>query len=183
MTLHPLRDLHWPMWFTLQPCDASLLGRSTHELDVHWDYDASPHYVHHTFFGFSGDEPWAPGFVGVEWLTAQGELDRAVMDEFYTFMAMRVRVVEHVPSTRSVAWVERWSLPLARRMLQVIETTPLPDGRTRLRYRVAYDVPRRFWLFHPPVARLFRAWFLASLRGLDRYLKAHPEPTPPPGAS
>jgi hypothetical protein len=158
------------MLFTLRDCDTSLAERSTHHFDMHWDYDAAPDVVHRTFFGFLGEGSWSPGFVGVDWLTPQGELDRAVMDELYTFMTMRVRVIEHVPAKRSVAVVERWSMPLATEMIQFIETDTLPNGKTRLRYRVYYNVPVVFWPFHPPVAAAFRAWFKASFRGLERYL-------------
>jgi hypothetical protein len=140
---------------------------------MHWDYDSPPDTVHRTFFGFMGDEAWSPGFLGVVWHSPNGQLDAAIMDELYTFMAMRVRVIEHVPATRSVAVVERWSLPLATEMVQVIETTTLPNGQTRLRYRVAYNVPKIFWPFHAPIAAAFRAWFNASFRGLERYLEKH----------
>jgi hypothetical protein len=119
---------------------------------------------------FLGEGSWSPGFLGVKWLTPEGKLDSAVMDELYTFMAMRVRVIEHVPATRSIAVVERWSLPLATEMIQFIETSTLTDGKTRLRYRVYYNVPVVFWPFHPAVAAAFRAWFKASFRGLERYL-------------
>lgn len=170
MSSAPLATLRWPMLFKLQDCDAGLAHRSTHHFDMFWDYDAAPDIVHRTFFGFLGEGAWSPGFIGVEWLTPVGELDSAVMDELYSFMSMRVRVIEHIPGTRSVAVVERWSLPLATEMIQFIETAVLPSGKTRLRYRVHYNVPRVFWPFHPPVAAAFRAWFKASFRGLERYL-------------
>ena len=92
------------------------------------------------------------------------------MDELYSFMAMRVRVIEHTPGERSVAYVDRWSLPLAVRMVQLVETFVLPNGQTRLRYRVAYDPPRVFRLFVPPVEWLFEKWFRMSLEGLGRLL-------------
>jgi hypothetical protein len=170
-----LERLRWPMVFELRECDESLLGRSMHEFDLSWDYAAEPELVHRTFLGFMGEEPWSPGFLGVDWQTPRGQLGDAVMDEFYVFMAMRVRVLSHVPGRRSVARVERWSLPLATRMLQVVETTPLEAGGTHLRYRVAYDVLPLVAPLHPPVAFAFREWFTASLRGLQRYLDAHPD--------
>jgi hypothetical protein len=166
-----MTKLRWPMPFRLQDCDASLLERARERLSLSQDYAAPPDVVHRTFLGFGGDEAWAPGFLGVRWLTREGELDRAVMDEFYVFMSMRVRVIEHVPARRSVAVVERWSLPLARRMVQVVETTPLADGRTRLTYEVAYDVPPALRWLHPPIAAVFERWFALSLRGLARYLE------------
>lgn len=171
-----LKSLRWPMWYRLRGCDLSLMQTASQSFDMHWDYDASPDWVHRNFFGFLGDEPWAPGFQGVGWVTPEGRFEDAIMDEFYSFMAMRVRVIEHVPACRSVAVVERWSLPLATEMLQVIETFPLTGGRTRLRYRVFYNVPRPFLAFHPAVAVAFRAWFQASFRGLEAYLARHPEP-------
>lgn len=165
--------VRWPMTFSLRPSDASLVGRSTHSFDLHWDYDAPPEVVHATFLGFLGDESWSPGFLGIDWHTPVGVLDRALMDEFYVFMAMRVRVVEHVAGRRTVATVERWSLPLATEMVEVVELETLPNGRTRLRFRVAYNVARVFWPLHPPVGFAFRQWFLASFRGLERYLAKH----------
>jgi hypothetical protein len=149
-----------------------LVDRASQHFDLQHDYDAPPELVHRCFLAFVGDPPWSPGFVGVDWWTPAGELDGAVMDELYTFMAMRVRVLEHVPNRRSIACVDRWSLPLARRMVQVIETDPLPGGRTRLRFRVAYDPPRIFRPFVPPVEWVFERWFRASLAGLERTLAA-----------
>lgn len=167
--------LRWPMIFRLQPCDASLLEHAKEGFTLTRDYDAAPDVVHRSFLGFSGSEPWAPGFLGVEWLTRSGELEHALMDEFYAFMSMRVRIIEHVPARRSVAIVERWSLPLAHRMVQLVETTPLAEGRTRFVYRVAYDCPPGLRWLHPPVAAVFRYWFELSLRGLQRYLERHPQ--------
>ena len=107
--------VRWPMAFTLQPADETLLDTARHGLDVSHDYDAEPERVQRTFLGFVGDPPWSPGFVGVDWWTPEGQLDGAVMDELYAFMAMRVHVIAHEPGKRSVAWVSRWSMPFARR--------------------------------------------------------------------
>jgi hypothetical protein len=164
--------VRWPMVFRLEKADASLLDTASRGFDLHHDYDAPPDVVHRSFLGFVGDPPWSPGFCGVDWWTPEGQLDHAVMDELYLFMTMRVRVIEHVPAERSVAWVERWSLPLASRMVQLVETYPVASGRTRLRYRVAYDPPRVFTPFVMPVEWAFGRWFEASLAGLDRTLSA-----------
>lgn len=160
------------MIFRLERADASLLDRASHGFDLHHDYDAPPDVVHRSFLGFVGNPPWSPGFVGVDWWTPEGVLDGAVMDELYAFMAMRVRVIEHVPAERSVAYVDRWSLPLAVRMVQLVETFRLPNGKTRLRYRVAYDPPAVFKPLVPPVEWAFERWFRASLAGLERLLNA-----------
>ena len=164
--------VRWPMVFRLEPADASLFERASNGFDLHHDYDAPPDVVHRSFLGFVGDPPWSPGFQGVDWWTPAGELDGAVMDELYAFMAMRVRVIEHIPGQRSVAYVDRWSLPLATRMVQVVETTLLPNGRTRLRYRIAYDPPTIFKPLVAPVEWLFAQWFRVSLEGLGRLLAA-----------
>jgi neutral ceramidase len=157
--------LRWPMLFRLEPADATLLDRARRGFEVSRDYDASPDVVHRSFLAFVGDTPWSPGFCGVDWWTPREELDGAVIDELYAFMAMRVRVVEHVPGRRS-------SLPLARRMVQRVETFRLPDGRTRLSYRVAYDPPAVFAPLAPPIERVFSWWFRVSLEGLERMLAA-----------
>lgn len=162
--------LRWPMVFRLEPVDASFLERASRSFDLHHDYDAPPEVVHRSFLGFVGDPPWSPGFMGVDWWTPPRVLDGAVMDELYAFMSMRVRVIEHVPGARSVAYVDRWSMPLATRMVQLVETYAVPSGRTRLRYRVAYDPPRIFTPMVSPVEYLFRRWFEASLSGLERTL-------------
>lgn len=166
--------LRWPMAFRLEPADASLLERASHGFDLFHDYEAPPDVVHRSFLGFVGDPPWSPGFVGVDWWTPEGELDGAVMDELYAFMSMRVCVIEHEPGRRSVAYVDRWSLPLARRMVQLVETWTLPNGKTRLRYRVAYDPPKVFVPVAPPVEWLFERWFRVSLRGLAKLLHETP---------
>lgn len=163
------------MVFRLDPADESLMATARHGVDVFHDYDATPERVHRTFLALVGDPPWSPGFLGVDWWTEAERLDGAVIDELYAFMRMRVHVIEHDLGRRSVAYVSRWSMPLATRMVQVIETTRLANGKTRLRYRVAYDPPRIFERFVPPVQWAFRKWFEASLRGLDRTLRAHEE--------
>lgn len=163
--------LRWPMIFRLEPVDLGFLDRASHRFDLHHDYAAPPDVVHRSFLGFVGDPPWSPGFMGVDWWTPPGALAGAVMDELYAFMTMRVRVVEHVPATRSVAYVERWSLPLAVRMVQLVETFVVEDGRTRLRYRIGFDVP---WIFRPfiaPVQWGFERWFERSLRNLARVVE------------
>ena len=162
--------VRWPMIFELEPVDASFMDRAHNKMDVHRDYDSTPERVHSGFLGFVGDPPWSPGFVGLDWWTEPRRLDDAVMDELYSFMAMRVHVIEHTPGARTVAYVSRWSLPLATRMVQIIETDRLPSGKTRLRYRVAYDPPRAFRHFVGPVQHGFHRWFEASLRGLARYV-------------
>lgn len=160
------------MVFRLEPADLSLFDRASHGFDLHHDYDATPEVVHRSFLGFVGDPPWSPGFLGVDWWTAPNELGGAVMDELYAFMTMRVIVSEHAPGTRSVAWVERWSLPLATRMVQLVETYRVDDGRTRLRYRIAFDPPAIFRPVVWPVQRWFRWWFALSLERLARVVEA-----------
>jgi hypothetical protein len=173
--------LRWPMVFRLEPVDASFLPRASRGFDLQHDYDASPDAVHRAFLGFVGNPPWSPGFLGVDWWTPARELDGAVMDELYAFMTMRVCVIEHTPGARSVAYVDRWSLPLATRMGQLVETFALPNGQTRLRYRVAYDPPRLFAPMVGPVERLFGEWFKVSLRRLSRTLAAASTTSDRPG--
>jgi len=165
------------MLFRLEAADESLMATARHRMDVSHDYAAAPERVHRSFLAFVGNpqNPWSPGFLGVDWWTPAERLEHAVMDELYTFMRMRVHVVEHVLGQRSVAYVSRWSLPLAVRMVQVVELTRLSNGASRLHYSVAYDAPRVFERMVPPVEWAFRKWFEASLRGLDRYLRTNPE--------
>jgi hypothetical protein len=163
------------MAFRLEPVTEAFLAQAPNRIDASHDYDAPPERVHRSFLAFVGDPPWSPGFRGVDWWTPPGELDHATMDELYTFMRMRVHVVEHVLGVRSVAYISRWSLPLATRMVQIIELSRLPSGKTRLDYHVGYQPPKIFTPFVPPVAWAFTRWFEASLRGLDHYLTTHPE--------
>ena len=163
--------VRWPMPFHLEPADATLLDTATHGFSLEREYRATPEKVHQSFLAFVGDPPWSPGFLGVDWWTPKGKLDGAIMDELYAFMAMRVHVFEHTPGRRSLSYVERWSLPLATRMVQLIETDPLPNGRTRLRYRVAYDPPAIFVPLVPPVEWAFKWWFDVSLDGLRRLVE------------
>lgn len=166
--------LRWPMWWRMDKCDLSLMDRTKFIIDVSHEYDAPPERVQKSFLGFVGDPPWSPGFLGADWWTPPRELDRAVMDELYAFMAMRVEVLEHTPGSRTVAYVSRWSLPFANTMIQLVETNPRPGGGTVMRYRVAYEPPKLVAWMVPMVEGLFRAWFVKSLQGLARTL-AQPE--------
>lgn len=158
------------MPFRLEPTDESLLKTARYGLDLSHDFDGTPEKVHSSFLGFVGDPPWSPGFVGLDWWTEPRRLDGAVMDELYAFMAMRVHVLKHEPGARTVAYVSHWSLPLATRMVQVIETTRVESGKTRLRYRVAYDSHRVFSPMIKPVSWGFKRWFELSFKGLERYV-------------
>lgn len=160
--------VRWPMVFTLEPADLSLLDRARYGFHLQRDYGAPPEVVHKSFLAFVGEPPWSPGFVGVDWWTAPGELKDAEMDELYAFMSMRVHIIEHTPGRRSVSYVSRWSLPLATRMVQLIETDPLPSGGTHLSYRIGFDAPWIFAPMVPAVMWIFRRWFEVSLRGLGR---------------
>lgn len=163
--------LRWPMWWSMEKPDVSLIESAKHLIDVTHEYDAPPEKVQKSFLGFVGEPPWSPGFMGVDWWTPARELDGAVMDELYSFMAMRVEVMEHTPGSRTVAWVSRWSLPFATKMVQLVETKPRAGGGTTMRYRVAYVPP---WLVAwavPMVAGIFKWWFKKSLSGLEGYLK------------
>lgn len=159
--------VRWPMLFSLRACDATFWEDCPERFEFVHDYDAPPDVVHRTFLALAGDPPWAPGFLGLDWHSPPGEHGGACMDELYSFMTMRVRVIEHEPGSRSVMCVERWSLPLATRMVQIIEPTPHAGG-TRLRYRIGYEVPWFGRPFHPVVAAWFRWWFRVSLDGLAR---------------
>ena len=157
--------IRWPMPFSLGDADASLFGKSTHEVSFAWDYEQPPEVVHSTFLGFMGEEHWAPGFTHLGWHTPEGVLADAVMDEFYFFMAMRVRVIDHTPGRRSVLRVEKWSAPLATEMVQMLETEPDARGGTHLidahrLQRAARPPPP----LHPPVAAAFKWWFEACFK-------------------
>lgn len=165
--------VRWPMIFRLSPCDETLLSTARNGFELHHDYDAPPAHVHRSFLAFVGEPPWSPGFLGVDWWSTPHELDRAVMDELYAFMAMRVHVIEHKLGERSVAYVSRWSLPLATRMVQVITVSKLENGKSRLHYRIAYDPPAVFRAFVPPVQRAFVWWFELSLQRLERCLASY----------
>ena len=163
--------VRWPMIFRMEKADASLFERASNRFELSHEYRAEPDVVHRSFLAFVGDPPWSPGFLGVDWWTPKGELDGAVMDELYAFMTMRVCVLEHTPGRRSLAYVDRWSLPLAKRMVQLILTDPIGEGRTRLTYRIAYDPPRLATPVVWPVEWLFKRWFEVSLRGLSRIVE------------
>ncbi|MBL8914671.1 MAG: SRPBCC family protein [Archangium sp.] len=166
--------LRWPMWWSMPRCDLSLLETTKHIIDVTQEYDAPPERVQKSFLGFVGEPPWSPGFMGCDWWTPPRELAGAVMDELYVFMSMRVEVLDHTPGSRTVAWVSRWSLPFANKMVQLVETNPREGGGTVMRYRVAYEPPWLVAPLVPLVAGIFKWWFVKSLEGLAAYLKRVP---------
>ena len=167
--------VRWPMPFRLEPADASLFETAKFGFSLEHDYRAPPDVVHKSFLAFVGDPPWSPGFLGVDWWTPKGQLDGAVMDELYAFMSIgRSDVIEHTPGRRSLTYVERWSMPLARRMVQLIADRSAARGRHPAEVPNCLRSSGIFSRLVPPIQWAFKEWFEISLTDLHCWSTAIP---------
>lgn len=159
--------LKWPMLFALDPADDSLLTDADHVYDLERFFPAPAGDVLSEMFG-GHPRTAAPGVVRYEWHGPHGQLERAVMDETFVFMTIRLRTVVYDPDRRLLISVDRCSLPLARQMLQCVEMTPVSGG-CRLRWRIAVRFRRDTGFASPLVTPLFQKLFDGTLDRLQAY--------------
>lgn len=158
-----------PLPFRFAPTDDGLVDRADVCFRLHAHTRADPTRALHAFFPEDGR--LAGRLVrGMAWSTPVGELSGAVIEERLPFMALRMRVLDHVPGRRLVVEVEACTLPLAREMVQVIEVRP-DGGRTRIDWVIALTVPGPIRpvqsLLQPPFAAMFRSLLDAIAAAAD----------------
>lgn len=155
--------------FALLPCDESLLETAMRTIEVEDVIPAPRDEVRALFDDIARTVDWMPGFDRVQFHSVEREGRGTFFDEIFSFMTMRLRVTRATPD-EWVAVTEACSLPLATRMIQRIVFEPTPEGHTRMRWVIAFDLLKPMNPFAPPVLVLFKAWFgrgLKNLKGLE----------------
>ncbi|MGE0784546.1 MAG: neutral/alkaline non-lysosomal ceramidase N-terminal domain-containing protein [Sandaracinaceae bacterium] len=157
--------------FRLAPADAELVRRARSCIDLRAEMDAPPDVVFDALVGLERARRWLPMFRRVAWLNGDGAGHGAVFDEVFSFLTLRIRTLEHERGRRWVATVLGTSLPLASEMVEQVDLEPLPRGRTRFRWRIAYTPLAAVAPAEPLVRPLFESFFGAAVEGLRRYVR------------
>lgn len=159
--------LRWPLMFSLQPSTLELLGDADYLYDLEREFNAPGDAVVRTFFDDALAREMA-GLLGFTWHTPPGEFADAVIEEAFVYLSLRMRAIAYEPSVRLAMSIERCSLPLGRQMLEVIDTTPLPAGRCRVRWRIAVRYLPGTAFLAPALTPLFRTMFEQTLDAVER---------------
>jgi FAD/FMN-containing dehydrogenase len=161
----PLRA-RWPLPFVLEPCDLSLLDHPDHLFDLRARIDLPPERAPTSLFDGTIRPPL---LTDVVWYTPPGRLDHGLLDEHFAFFALRLRTEVHDEGRRVVAVAERTSMPVATRIIEVIEATPAGAG-SDVRWRIAMTFDPRTRGLAPAALPLFGWLFRETLaRGARQY--------------
>lgn len=174
MSVRPVR-VHWPLLFSLQPSTLDLLETADYVYELQRDFRADGRIVVATFF----DDVLVgrvTGLRGFTWLTPLKTFDAALIQEHFDYMSLQMRTVAWTPGRTLATSIDRCSLPLGRQMLQVMDTTPLPGGGCRFRWRIAVRYLPGMSPLAPMVTPMFRRMFEQTLDAVDRLLSAPPPP-------
>lgn len=165
--------MRWPLLFGLQSSSLDLLDRADYVYDFHRQFKSGGDAVFTAFFD-NALSAHVSGLQGFTWHTPPGRFDKAVVDEMFVYMSLRMRTVSYVPCTRLAMSIDRCSLPLGRQMLQVMEAAPDHNGGCLFRWRVAVRYLPGMSAAAPAVTPLFRRMFEASLAAVERQLDGQP---------
>lgn len=161
--------LRWPLLFSLQPSSLTLLEHADYVYDLQRDFRADGRVVVAQFFDddLAGRVTGLRGFI---WHTTPGDFNGAVVQEHFGYMSLQMRTIEWTPGQRLAMSIDRCSLPLGRQMLQVMDTTPLPDGGCRFHWRIAVRYLPGMAPVAPVVTPMFKQMFEQTMTAVEQHL-------------
>ena len=169
----------WPLLFKLRPSDAGFGERAEFVIDEHAVVDAPPEAVYDAIVDLVGAREWLADFVRAEWVSGPDERGEQVVDEIFSFMTQRVRTFHADRGRRWMASIDACTLPLGREMMEDLELSPLPDGRTQLRWRYYYEPYRAVMPIRKPLHNYFAKMIRKDIEHLGDHLAARPRPPQP----
>lgn len=164
----PVRKL--PLFFSFQPSTKDFHKQAPFVFENQAELEASPEDAYKVFTYLENAKKWLLFFKGAHWLTENRNRPGTVVDYYFAFMTLRVRVIELDVGKSWVSSIDGCTLPLAKHMLQIIDFKTLPNGKSHFHWRIFYDVP---WFIRPfhPLARFFFAWlFRRTTRQFADYM-------------
>ena len=162
----------WPLFFKLRPSDAGFADRAPFVIDEHAVIAAPPDAIYDAIVDLAGAREWLADFVRGDWISGPDDDGRQVVDEVFRFMTQRVRTFHAERGRRWKASIDACTLPLGREMMEDVELTPLPDGRTQLRWRYYYDPYAVVRPIRGPVERFFAKMIRDDIERLGEHLAA-----------
>lgn len=161
----------FPLFFRLKPSSPAFAKDAQFFFDNQIEIQAPPDVVYKAFVNLEGGKKWLRFFRGAHWLTDARDEPGAVVNYTFFFMSMQVRVVSRSYASTWTSSVDACSFPLANQMLQRAEFEKTPQGSTRFRWRIFYNVPWTVRAFHPLARLFFARMFRVSTQNLSHYLR------------
>src|SRR5206468_1216085 len=139
----------------LRPSDESFAARAPFVIDEHAVIDAPAEAIYDAVVDLVGARDWLADFVRAEWISGPDADGNQLVDEIFRFMTQRTRTFRGERGRRWMASIDACTLPLARELMEDLELTPLPDGRTQLRWRFFYEPHPLVKPLRGPVHKVF----------------------------
>lgn len=155
--------------FKLQPCPSDFAQAAKFTFDNEAILAGSPEQVFDVVSSIDHERSWFPDFKDAHWVTPEPPGEGATRDYRLTYM----RLMEHFTVWRRgeqlTFWVSECSLPLVRRFFEDYTFSAAENGRTKLRWRVAYEPNRILQPLHPLVRPFFARDFRKATANLVAY--------------
>lgn len=161
--------IKWPLFLTLKPAGKEFGKTAEFIFDNTEIANTDPLTAYARFTNPSTGTQWITHFLGHKMQTPQPMTTAGgTMDEYFWFMSIRVRTLEAIPGKRWLMTIDKCSMPLGSQMTEEVEFEPAGEGKTKIRWRVYYNVLPAVRIFHPLVRPFFAHLFRSSLRRFAR---------------
>ncbi len=172
-----------PLLFALRPSDPGFAERAERVIDLHAVIEADPVPVLDAIAYLIDANEWLEDFIRADWLEGPDAEDRQLVDETFGTLTQRTRTITYDPGRHWQATIERCTLPLGKEMLEDIAITPLPDGRSLVRWRFFYDPSTLLRPLDLLLRHILGGIVTRSLAKLDAHLVAQGKVNPAPDAA
>jgi len=156
--------------FRLKPCPPDFVDSAPAHFDNQAVVCGTPEQVFDVVTAIEHEGAWFPDFKQAHW-TAGPPGPGATRDYRLTYL----RLIEHFAiwqrGKHLAFWVSGASLPLVTRFVEDYRFTPTADGRTHLRWRVAYQPSFFLRPLHPMLRPLFARDFRRATANLVAYCR------------
>lgn len=159
------------MWFDLAPGDLAFVERSPHFFHNEMVVPAAPEQVFAILAATETWPQWFPDFVGTEYTSAGPVGVGATRRVRMKILSADERFLCWEPGRRFSFEVYRLTLPLVRRLVEDVQLEPAGEGKTRLRWRMAYEPRPLLRLVHPLLRLVFGRMFRNAAQGLLAYVQ------------
>ncbi|HEY0711866.1 MAG TPA: SRPBCC family protein [Polyangia bacterium] len=156
------------MW-KLAPCPPDFAETARFHFDNEAVLTGTPAEVFDVVASIEHEANWFPDFKEARWLNAEGGGVGAERDYRLTYMRLHEHFTIWDRGVHLQFWVSGCSLPLIHRFLEDYTFTPLANGKTKLRWRVAYEPPALLRPLHPLLRPLFARDFRRATANLVNY--------------